>query len=130
MRSENNAVNKGKGMLYFLVSDKYLGDKRTAYGQDFSVTMSMTIPQPMCSVLVNVTSNSTTNATASITQVTKMEPCNDTQLIPSNLAGDVILKSAHQTYTLVTTLPKLPGTNKTQYKVCSVSHTYMSDIYM
>jgi len=78
------------GMLYFVATSAYLGDKRTAYGRQFQFTLS------------------TFNSSAPTYNVTT-DPAGD----------DVIIRGVHADFSLVASLPQPPGSHITNYAVIS-----------
>lgn len=88
MRITNDAETLPYQYLYFKASEVYLGDKRSAYGQKFTFSLSQHIP----------------------------EGVTYTPYATSNL-GDVIIEGNYTTFKLVASLPTQPQESKTEYTV-------------
>ena len=81
--------DESAGMLYFVATSPFLGDKRTAYGRNIQFVLST----------LNITN----------------KPANDvTMAIPGD---DVIIRGLHVDFSLVARLPYLPSPNGTNYTV-------------
>ncbi len=92
-------INRGNNLqlenYYFVATEVYLGDKRSAYSHNLSFALLQTVPIP---------ADLSPNVTFTVTN------------IPLT-TGDVILGGRHTDFTLVASLPSYPSTTGTFYTV-------------
>jgi hypothetical protein len=88
MRITNEGINLGFQYIYFKAADAYLGEKRAAYGQNFSFSLSQRVPEGMLY----------------------------TPYDRSNF-GDIIIEGTYTDFKPVANLPTLPVQAETTYTV-------------